>query len=161
MSAIAFFHRFSETDLPRLRRAAVPARRFLREPRDEFSDVVRDRGETVLSFDGSGFIFVTLLPVLEEKYGIDLMKSSHDELARFLSEKRASTFFVLTPAHRDQYLRSLDAEAFDEAALREYWNEFNAAHEPMAGKAMLPGIEALHTALAAVREGSVVLLHIA
>ena len=160
MSAIASFHRFREEDLPGLREAAVPARRFLRAPQDGFWDYVRARGAPVLEFDGSGYVFATLLSFLEEKRGILLMKSSHDDLANFLSEKRASTFHLFTSDHRDRYLPSLEPGAFDEADLRTYYNDFNETDEPASGEAMLDGISALRMALGAVLEKSVVLLHI-
>ena len=88
------------------------------------------------------------------------MSSSHEDLANVLSEKRGSTFFVFTLDHRERYLASLDANVFDEGELRSYYNEFNETDEPTAGKAMLDGIKALRTAIAAVRQESIVLLHI-
>ena len=62
--------------------------------------------------------------------------------------------------HRQQYLGLLDPARFDESELRSYYNDFTETDEPAAGRAMLDGIKALGTGLAAALDGTVVLLQI-
>jgi len=116
-------------------------------------------GKGVASYDWSGYVLATLLPYLEEQ-GLDLMKSEYDELSRFLSEKRQATCFILTYAQKEEYLGRLGSGSFSEEALRDYFNEFNAAEESEIGKAMLDGITSIRESLESIDEGSIVLLSV-
>ena len=50
----------------------------------------------VAEYRWSGYVLATLLPYLEEKQQIDLMKS--DELAAFLTNTTGTTHFIFTPS---------------------------------------------------------------
>jgi hypothetical protein len=160
MSAIASFLRVRESDLQGLREAAIPVKRLFRAPRDGFWEYLRARAEPVLEFGGSGHIFGTLFSFLDEKRGIDFMKSRHADLATFLSTTRGSTCFFLTVDHRDRHRDALEPKSFDGADLRAYYNDFNETDEPAAEEAMFDGIKALRAALDAVHKDSVVFLNI-
>jgi hypothetical protein len=160
MSAIASFLRLSEDDLSGLRDVAALEKLAPGSSRDEFSDYLRVRSEQVIVFAGAGYVFGTVLPYLEERHGIDLLRSRHDELVNFLSASREAFFLVLTRDQQAAYLDKLRATAFDTSSLAAYYNEFNETDEPDAGKAMAAGIDALKTALAAVHTDSVVLMQV-
>jgi hypothetical protein len=49
----------------------------------------------VAEYRWSGYVLATLLPYLEEKHQIDLMKS--EELAAFLTNTTRATHFIFTP----------------------------------------------------------------
>ena len=160
MSTIASFLRLSEDDLSGLRDAAALEQLAPGSSGDRFSDYLRVRGEPVLVFAGAGHVFGTVLPYLEDRHGIDLLKSRHDELVNFLSASREAFFLVLTRDQQVLYLDKLRATVFDASDLSAYYNEFNETDEPGAGKAMAAGIDALKTALGAVHADSVVLMHV-
>jgi len=86
------------------------------------------------------------------------MKSENDDLSPYLSEKRKATCFVLTSMQK-KFLPQLLPESFTEEALRNYYNEFNAANEPPEiGKAMHDGVRALRESLQSLDDDSIVLL---
>ena len=53
-------------------------------------------GAAVAEYRWSGYVLATLLPYLEEKHQIDLMKS--EELAAFLTNTTRATHFIFTPS---------------------------------------------------------------
>lgn len=109
----------------------------------------------VADYEWSGYILTTLLPYLEERHQIDLMKSEFDGLSAFLVEKRGATHFIFTDAHKRDYLQKLAPDTFSEEQLRDYYNEFNETHDPEVGKPMVDGIRAFQQSLRAVNESSV------
>jgi hypothetical protein len=155
MSAIASFVKMPKTALNGLREATIPKKRFFGAPRDTYPDYLRQHGVEVAEYDWSGYILATLLVYLEKKHQINLMRSDHDELSKFLSKTRAATVFIFTDAHKNAYLEKLGAE-FSEQELCDYYNEFNESAETEAGKPMLDGIHAFKNCLSALDEGSVI-----
>jgi hypothetical protein len=160
MSAIASFLRLSEDDLSGLRDVAALEKLSPESFGDRFSDYLRKRGEHVVELAWPGYVFGTLLPYLEERHGIDLLRSRHDELVNFLSATRETFFLVLTRDQQVAYLDKLRDTPFDTPSLCAYYNEFNETDEPDAGEAMAASIDALKTALAAVHKDSVVLMEV-
>ena len=88
------------------------------------------------------------------------MRSDFDELSAFLTLERGSTHFIFTQAHKRAYLAKLDPQSFSEEKLRDYYNKHNAIHDPQAGRQMLDGVKLLRESLAALNDGSVVVLSI-
>src|SRR5688572_21589895 len=125
MSAIATFTKLPKAALDGLREAAVPKKRLLRAPRDDYHDYLRHHGRSIVEYDWSGHTLATLLPYLEEEHQIDLMKSEYNELSTLLTQSRSATHFVFTDAHKQAYVTKLDGQ-FTEEKLRSYFNEFNA-----------------------------------
>ena len=156
MSAFASFIKLPTSALDGLREAAVPKKRFFGTPRDTFRDYLSGQGTEVAEYPWSGYVFATLLPYLQELNQIDLMRSEHDALSKYLSETRGTTVFIFTHAHRAAYADKLGME-FSELSLRDYYNKFNATSEPDAGKPMLDGIRAIRQSLSAVDESSVII----
>jgi hypothetical protein len=152
MSAIAPFIRLPIGDIGGLCAAAVHG-----AGRGGYDDFLERHGREVVDYRWSGWVFGTLLAYLDERHGIDLTQSSHDELSKFLTKTRGATHFVLTDDHRRAYFDALDPGKFSQAALRDYYNEFNEADEDELGEAMLDGIRAIRQSLASVDENSVVL----
>lgn len=159
MSAIATFTKLPKAALHGLREAAVPKKKLLRAPRDDYHNYLRQHGHSAAEYEWSGFTLATLLPYLEEEHQIDLMKSEYNELSTFLTQSRDATHFIFTNAHKQAYFTKLD-EQFSEEKLCNYFNEFNAADEAEAGKPMLDGIRAIHQSLNQIDEESVVVLSI-
>jgi hypothetical protein len=102
---------------------------------------------TCIEYAWSADVLATLLPYLEEQ-GIDLMHSDHDEAASTISQTREGSVFVLTSSHRERYLARLDPSAFDGAALRRYYEDFNATAAEGVDYAMLDGIAFFRDTLA-------------
>lgn len=97
-----------------------------------------------------------MLAYLDEKRGIDLRRSRHDEVARAITEARGSTFLLLGDEHVPLAGRLRDAEA---EATNEVLTAFRGASAaPEVGEAMREGIRFLRRALEAVDPGTVVLL---
>jgi hypothetical protein len=157
MSAIAEFIKLPKTALEGLSKAAIPKKSLFGSPRDTYHDYLRGNGEEVAEYRWSGYVLATLLPYLEEKHQIDLMKSEYDVLATTLTTARRATHFVFTNNLRLKYLDKLNALSVPEEELRDYYNEFNATKESDAGKPMLDGVKTLRDALNRVDESSVVL----
>jgi hypothetical protein len=89
-----------------------------------------------------------------------LCKSEYDELAAHLCNARQSSCYIFTAAHRQAYLSKLAVESYSETELRDYYNAFNACHEPEVGQPMLDGIRALHESLHQIDNESVILFEI-
>jgi hypothetical protein len=108
----------------------------------------------------SGYVLATLLTYLDEQ-GIHLMNSEHDETSTYLSEIRGGAIFVMTPQQRDLYFERLDADRFDGAELRRYYEEFNETDADGVEEPMLSGVRFLRDTLAALDSGTVAVLVVA
>jgi hypothetical protein len=151
MSAIASFIKLPKSALEGLREAAANG---------TDDDYLSENGREVVDYGWSGYVLATLLPSLEEKHQIDLMKSEYDELGTSLTDATGATHFVFTPDHRVAFLNRLEPGLFSEAELRQYFNEFNATNEQEIGRAMLDGIVALRDTLKQIDDSSVVVFKI-
>ena len=151
MSAIASFTKLPKSALDDLRQAATQG---------GFHAFLERHGTPVADYKWSGFILATLLPFLDEQQ-VQLMKSEHDELSTFLSQTLQAACFIFTDAHRQAYASRLAPDAFSEATLRDYYNEFNATDELDVGQPMLDGIRAFGQSLSAVDGDSDIVFHIA
>ena len=148
MSAIASFIKLPKSALDGLRKAAVPKKRFLGAPKDTYYEYLRKQGREVAEYRWSGFVLVTLLPYLQQKHKIDLMKSEYAELATFLTNARRATHFIS---------RQLDPGLFSEDEMRQYFNEFNATNEQEIGRAMLDGVAVFRESLGSLDHHTVVI----
>ena len=151
MSAIASFIKLPKSALEGLRNAAVAG---------TDNDYLSVNGHEVAEYRWSGYVLATLLPYLEEKHQIDLMKSEYDELAAFLTNTTGATHFILTPSQRSEFLNRLEPRSFSEEKMRQYFNEFNATKEQEIGRAMLDGVSALRESLRQLEDTSVVVFSI-
>jgi hypothetical protein len=158
MSAIASFILLPKTALSELRQAAVPKKRFLLADKDEYWGYLHRSGRKVSDYQWSGYVFATLLVWLKEEHQTDLMESPYGELAKFLTDARGATHFVLSIEHKNAYLDKLDPATLSGNMLRDYYNAFNGGNEPDAGVPMLDGVRALREALLRLDADSVVLL---
>ena len=147
----------SASALPVVQAAASPRKRILRGRSDEFWDVLGRETITRIEYAWSGYVLATLLPYLDEQ-GIDLMHSDHDEVASTISETLEGSVFVLTSDHRERYLARLDPSAFDGAALRRYYEEFNEMTADGVDYAMLDGIAFFRDTLAPLQSAIVAVL---
>ena len=161
MPAITRFVLIPKSAINDLRAAAVPTKTsWLGRSVDAFPDFLRRRGREVATYRWSSWVMSTLLEYLNEKQSIDLTASSYDDLSDHLSKARGSAHFILTSEHRRDYLDKLDAGAFTEDELRDYYNEFSSVTEKDAGRPMSDGITTLHEALAHVDDKTIVILEI-
>ena len=134
MSAIASFIRLPKASLDEFRQATAQG---------GYDRFLRQHGEKAADYQWSGFVLATLLPYLEERHQVRLMKSEHDALATFLTQNRRATHFIFTDAHRHAYLDRLAPESFSESELCAYYNEFSASGESEAGRPMLDEISSV------------------
>lgn len=160
MSSIASFKKVNKAALEGLAKAATPRRTFFGGTKDEYPNYLSANATDVARYEWSGFVLATLLPYLEERYGIDLMHSEHNDLADLLTNQRQATCFIFTDTHRANLLDRLKPEEYPIAEMRDYFNEFNASDEQEIGIAMRDGIKAIRDSLAQVDPQSVVLLSI-
>jgi hypothetical protein len=151
MSAIASFIKVSNSALEGPRTAAGSGTDY---------DYLTANGREVAEYGWSGYVLATLLPYLQEKHQIDLMKSEYDELAAFLTNTTGATHFIFTPGQRAAFLNRLEPKLFSEEDMRQYFNEFNATNEQEIGRAMLDGVIALHESLGQIEDSSVVVFSI-
>jgi len=158
MSAIASFIQIPKTAIEGLRLAAAPPKKKLfGSSRDNYWDYLRENGKEVAEFRWSGWVYNPLLVYLQEREEIDLEHSAYDELAEFLTKARGVSHLILTDEHKKAYLTKLEAQ-FSEDTLRDYYNEFNAAHEDEVGKPMLDGIRCLSECLSGLDENFIVVV---
>ena len=87
MSAIASFTKLPNSALEGLRKAAAGGTDY---------HYLSTNGCAVAEYRRSGYVLASLLPYLEEKHQIDLMKS--DELAAFLTNTTGATHCIFTPS---------------------------------------------------------------
>ena len=101
-----------------------------------------------------------MLVYLDEKRGIDLRHSRHDQVASAITRARGCPFFVLGEEHLPLAGRMMGVGA----GVDELPAFFNASHEasegPEVGEAMREGIEFLSRALEGVTPETVVLVAI-
>ena len=121
--------------------------------------IVKQHGHSVVTYDWSGYVLLTLLEYLDEQ-GIKLMESPYDALAPDLSETLGATAFLLTPMHKEAYQARLSPSLYRADELRDYFTEFTGTDDEETGQAMLDGISAFECSLASLDNDSVVLVSI-
>ena len=151
MSAIACFFQLPVSAVDGVRTAAKG---------NEYYRFLKENGVEVVNYKWSGYVFATLLPFLQERE-VNLMTSEWDGLSMYLTQASGATHFIFTAEHRSKYLEALDPQHYDEAELRDYYNDFNGCNEPQVGRAMLDGIVALQEGLASLPDGQVIMFMIA
>jgi len=158
MSQVALFVRLPTNSISALRKAAKPTKWFFGAPKDNYWKFLNATGGHAAEYEWSGWTMIVLLSCLQDTYQIDLLASSQDDLAKFLTDTRGTTHVVLTQELKDACLDRLNPANFTLDELRDAYNAFEEADEPEAGRPMLDGVKALHDALSAVDDSSVVLL---
>ena len=160
MSAIATTTEVPISALAALRDAAVPRKHLIGGPEDRFPLALARHGRALELFEHPGEVLATVLAYLDEKHGIDLMHSRHEEVASAITKARGSRFVILGEEHLPFAGKLTDVGAgADELAA--FFNAFNERHEePEVGEAMREGIRFLQRALEAVTPGNVVLVAI-
>jgi len=160
MSAIASAFVISEADLPALSVAARPAKRFLRKPIDRFAEFLASNAQQLPVFDGSGFLFTTVLVFLQER-GIDLFQGSYATRAQELQRSRNALLCIfLTSSQRAEHLPKLSCLSASSGEMEQYFEAFTETREPGIGQMLLLAVEYLRMALAAVPDGGVVVFNI-
>ena len=95
MSAIATTTEVPISALAALRDAAVPRKHLIGGPEDRFPLALARHGRALELFEHSGDLLATVLAYLDEKHGIDLMHSRHEEVASAITKARGSRFVIL------------------------------------------------------------------
>jgi hypothetical protein len=160
VSAVAEFKKLPQSALQGLKNAAQPTKKFFGGTRDDYEKYLAENGLDVAEYNWSGFVLSTLLPYLQERHGIDLMRSEHDDIAMFLTNARGATHFIFTQSHRSEFLSRLNFDSFSVSEMRDYFNEFNGTKEEEIGSAMRDGVRALQTSLEQVDSQSIILFRI-
>jgi len=142
-------------------RAAAPRKQtLLGFQKDEFPMALARHGRALELFEHSGAVLRTAFVYLDEKRGIDLMHSRHDEVASAITKARGSPFFLLGEEHLPLAGKLAECHAgIDELAA--FFRASGEADEgPEVGEAVRDGIEFLRRALDEVTAGNVVLVAI-
>ena len=147
MSAIASFIKLPKSALEGLRKAVASGTDY---------DYLRANGREVADYQWSGYVLATLLPYLQEKHQIDLMKAEYDDIAGLLTNATDAAHFIFTPSQSLAFLKRLDPALFSQDEMRDYFNAFNETNEHEIGRAMLDGIAAFRESLGQLDEGSVI-----
>lgn len=146
--------------LAAVRAAAVRKKSLVGGTKDSFPTALARQGRALELFEHSGQVLGTVFVFLDEKRGIDLRHSRHDEVASAITRARGSPFFILGEEHLPLAGKLTDVDAGVEE-LRAFFNAFNETSEgPEVGEAMREGIEFLRRALEAVSPETVVLVSI-
>ncbi len=112
MSAIASFIKVPKSALKGLRNAVASGTDY---------DYLQSNGQQVAGYGWSGYVLATLLPYLQEKHQIDLMKAEYDDIAASLTAATGATHFIFTPSQKAAFLNRLDTALFSEEELRDYF----------------------------------------
>jgi hypothetical protein len=160
MSAIASAFVLSASNLTALRAAAAPVPRFLRKPLDRFPEFLAAHSRELPPFNGSGFLFTTVLAFLGER-GLGHFASEHNALAEHLQHQRGALLYVfLTPEHRAAALPKLNELRASPSELERYHEALHEHPELGIGEALVRAIEYLRGALEAVPADGVVLFSV-
>ena len=142
-------------------RAAAPRKQtLLGFQKDEFPMALARHGRALELFEHSGAVLRTALAYLDERRGIDLMHSRHDEVATAITKARGSPFFLLGEEHLPlgDPLSEVDAGVDELGVFFDALNEASEGNE--VGEAVRDGIQFLRRALDEVAPGEVVLVAI-
>ena len=123
-------------------------------------DYLRANGHEVVEYHWSGYVLGTLLPYLQEKHQIDLMKAEYDDIAGLLTDATGAAHFIFTPSQSSAFLNRLDPSLYSQDELRDYYNRFNETDAPEIGRAMLDGIAAFRDSLRQLDRASVIVFGI-
>lgn len=129
------------------------------EPHEYYPEYLKLHGRPAVEYPWPGIFVVTLLPYLQEKHQIALMKSEHDKVTLNISEGRKAPQYIFTDAHRQAFLKKLGGK-FSEQEMREYFRIYNGTDVADAGKKMLDGVKALRECLSTLDADSVILFSI-
>ena len=164
MSAIADFRLIETSKLSDLKAHAevqIKKTLFSKKTVDSYWTYLDANSLKLKDFPWSGHIFSSLLIFLEEKKGIGLLRSSHDDIADNISELRQSGAFILTFDHKQKHLKDLSPDKFSLEELIEFNVEFSEENDPELAQACIAGIKALRDSLELLTDDkSVVLLSI-
>jgi hypothetical protein len=127
---------------------------------DGYYRYLRQHGREVSDYRWSGLVLATLLGYLQQKKGIDLMKSEYDQIATDLTKARDATHFIFTESHKLRFLNEVNPQLFSEVEMHDFFNEFNETSDQQIGIAMLDGVIALQVALGALDDESVMVFSI-
>ncbi|MFA6463320.1 MAG: hypothetical protein WCT51_04765 [Candidatus Shapirobacteria bacterium] len=161
MSAIADFRLIETSRLNDLRDNAeikIEKKLFSKKVIDKYWDYLDSISKKIENFDGSGYIFGNLLVFLEEKKGIDLLKSSYDEIVNSIVEKRQTSAFIFTFDHRQKYLDKLDPDNFTIDELITFNKEFSEDDDMEFAKAEIDAIKLLQDNLKLLTGDNIVIL---
>ncbi|MDO3412497.1 hypothetical protein QWJ34_22220 [Saccharibacillus sp. CPCC 101409] len=123
----------------------------------EFGAFVESHSRRLSDYDGSGYVYSTLLEYLFEQQ-IDLEESAFGELAARLSGWRYSLCLLLTEEHKREYLEMLNPDNFDPVELGCFYNDFNDTQSTDMGGPMLEATRVLHRNLREVGPETVLML---
>ena len=164
MSVIADFRLIETSKLNDLRENAeikIEKKLFSKKVLDKYWDYLDSNSKKLEDFEGSGYIFGNLLVFLDEKKGIDLLKSDYDEIANSIVEKRQSSVFILTFDHRQKYLDKLNPDNFSLDELITFNTEFSEDNDMEFAKAEIEAIKLLRDNLNLLTgDNNVILLNV-
>lgn len=161
MSAIADFRLIETSKLNDLRdnsEIKVQKKLFSKRTIDNYWDYLNANSKKLPDLSYSGYIFGNLLVFLEERKGVDLLKSEHDEIANAISHNRQTSIFILTFHHKQNYLVQLSADKYTVDELIAFNKDFSEDDDPELANAEIEGIKALRNSLELLTDDQYVVL---
>jgi len=166
MSAIASAHLIEKEKVQELKKMAgiepeVKKSLFgkVKENIDPYWEWFQKNTSEVSTYEGSGFIYPTLVVYLQEKKGADLLDLEMKDLSNYLTEKKAYLMILFTPEDAVGLAPKLDPSSFSGEEMSKYYEEFNET-EPPPPVQMVEAIAWLRDALLKVRAGQVLIFQV-
>lgn len=165
MSAIASVHLIDNEKIRDLKKMAgtdVEVKKSLfgkvKETIDPYWEWFRKNTSEVATYDGSGFIYPTLVVYLQEK-GIDLLDLEMKDLSDYLTERKGYLVVLFTPAEASNMAPRLEPSLFSGEDMSRYYGEFNETDPPPPVQ-MVEAIAFLHDALLEVGSNQVLIFQV-
>jgi hypothetical protein len=153
MSAIASVYMIDKGKVEELKKMAgvVPEIRKslfgkVKETVDPFWEWFQKNTVETASYNGSGFIYPTLIVYLEEKRGVDLMKLEMKDVSDYVSEKRPYLKILITPEEASRLAPKLNPSLFSVEEVMKFFQEFEEKEPPPAVN-IIEAIQMLHDSM--------------
>ena len=161
MSALAFAFVAPDSCLEALAKTSRPVRRFLRRPLDPFPQFVAQHCKAIPPFQGSGFVFATLLAMLADR-GVDLLAAGDTPLAHQLRiDRGAMLVLALSSADRRGLADDIGKLAVSESEMVAFHEELTETSEAEIGALLVSAFAYLLHALRHVPEHGTLLFVLA
>jgi hypothetical protein len=161
MSAIASFYLLDSSKLNKLNEKAQvtdPTSIISTGLTDNFYDYLAGNATELKGFEGSGYIYASLLVYLEDVKNIPLMSNEYDEISKELAEKRDCSLLVFTNAQRQSYLTQLNHDLYSLTEIQDFNQDLSGEGDEETARLTLNAIKVLHDNLAEVQNDEQVLL---
>jgi len=130
-----------------------------REGADPFWEWFRSNTVEIAEYDGSGFLYVTLLVYLEQRRGVDLLNLGMKEVSNYLSEKRPHLMILITPEEATRLAMKLEPSKFSVEDVMRFYEEFDEQESPPATN-IVEAVRMLYDGMQKVGPGQVMIFKV-